>query len=61
MVPKDSQIHESITKERIWVDAESKIPIKYTQYEERNELVLSKTYKDMKIDVGIKEELFSFK
>lgn len=61
MAPKDSEIHESITKERIWVDVENKIPIKYTQYEAKDELVLSKTYRDMEIDVGLKEELFSFK
>lgn len=58
MVPKDSQIHQSITKERIWVDIETKIPIKYTQSEEKDELVLSKTYRDIKIDVGLKKELF---
>lgn len=61
MVPKDSQIHQSVTKERIWVSIEEKIPIKYNQYEEKDELVLSKTYRDIKINVGLEDQLFRFK
>jgi len=58
MRSKDPQETRGIAHEKIWVDKELKVPLKYEHYDVNNKLIRSSTYKDIKINVGLEENLF---
>lgn len=47
-----------IATERFWVDAETHLPLKYIQYDSKGETIQSGSFYDVKINTGLKDELF---
>ncbi len=58
MRSKEPQETQGIAYERIWVDKELKVPIKYEHYDINNQLIRSSNYEDIEINVGLEENLF---
>lgn len=58
MVPKTLVGDNSITKERLWVDVQTNLPLQYEVYEAGNRLVHSRTFKDLKVNIGLLDKLF---
>lgn len=58
MKSKDPQETRGIAYEKIWVDNKLRMPLKYEHYDINNRLIRSSTYKDIKINVGLEENLF---
>jgi outer membrane lipoprotein-sorting protein len=48
-----------IAKEKIWLDEREKVLLKFEQYDKSGKLIRANSYKDIKINSGLKDELFS--
>ncbi len=58
MIPKKREGEHPIAKEILWVDKEKFLPIQHAIYEEGDRFAESRTFKDLKINVGLSDELF---
>ncbi len=58
MIPKKREGEHPITKELLWVDKEKFLPIQHAIYEEGDRFAESRTFKDLKINLGLSDELF---
>ncbi len=58
MIPKKKEGKHPITKEILWVDKEKSLPIQHAIYEEGDRFAESRTFKDLKINIGLSDELF---
>ncbi len=58
MIPKKKEGKHPITKEILWVDKEKFLPIQHAIYEEGDRFAESRTFKDLKINIGLSDELF---
>lgn len=58
MIPKKQEGKHPIAKEILWVDKEKSLPIQHAIYEEGDRFAESRTFKDLKINIGLGDELF---
>jgi hypothetical protein len=58
MIPKKREGKHPIVKEILWVDKEKVLPIQHAIYEEGDRFAESRTFKDLKINIGLNDELF---
>lgn len=58
MIPKKREGEHPIAKEILWVDKEKFLPIQHVIYEEGDRFAESRTFKDLKINIGLSDELF---
>jgi len=58
MIPKKKEGKHLIAKEILWVDKEKSLPIQHAIYEEGDRFAESRTFKDLKINIGLNDELF---
>jgi len=58
MIPTKKEGTHPITKEILWVDKEKFLPIQHAIYEEGDRFAESRTFKDLKINLGLSDELF---
>lgn len=47
-----------ITRERLWVDVETNLPLQYEVYEAGDRMVHSRAFKDLKVNIGLSDKLF---
>jgi outer membrane lipoprotein-sorting protein len=47
-----------IAREKIWIDWQHKIPIKYEQYDTTGTLIQLSNYKEIRLNCGLKDDLF---
>lgn len=53
--PEDTM---SVAQEKIWIDTKEKIILKFEQYDQAGKLIRSNYFKDIKMNQGLKDELF---
>ena len=58
MIPTKKEGKLLIVKEILWVDKEKFLPIQHAIYEEGDRFAESRTFKDLKINLGLSDELF---
>ena len=58
MIPEKMEGKHPITKEILWVDKEKFLSIQHAIYEKGNRFAESRTFKDLKINIGLSDELF---
>jgi len=58
MIPTKKEGKSLIVKEILWVDKEKFLPIQHAIYEEGDRFAESRTFKDLKINLGLSDELF---
>jgi len=58
MIPKKREGKHPIAKEILWIDKEKFLPIQHAIYEEGDRFAESRTFKDLKINIGLSDELF---
>lgn len=59
LLSKDPSKSRDIAKEKIWIDKDQNLLIRYRQYDSSGRLIQSGYYKDIKIDSGINNSVFT--
>ena len=58
LIPGNREGKHPIAQEVLWVDKEKFFPIQHAVYEEGDRFAESRTFKDLKINIGLADELF---
>ena len=58
-ISKDPERTDYVAREKLWIDKEDYIIIKYSMYDIYGKLIQSSSFKDIELDTGFEEEMFT--